>query len=264
MAITSQATVDGALIGDCRPHGHVTCKTHWPLMNDTAKYENPLQPQNHPRNEYSSELVVLIRNPVHAIPSYYNQIFEIKSQSKFHSKQAPMKYWKKFMTMPNNILFRMVDWIQFIRYWIDESFREGSYYDVAHFVPYEQVVDVSQGPGLMESMATTLSGQGAPVVQNASDITCLWTYIVQERKRMKRSTDADASRYRPPYLARHQHMFVGLLTSFIHELEEKYPPSIISSEKKHHHYHLLLTTELIPILKGYRDDIAADFEILQE
>ena len=96
------------------------------------------------------------------------------------------------------------------------------------------------------------------------DITCLWTYIVQERKRMKRSTDADANRYRPPYLARHQHMFVGLLTSFIHELEEKYPPSIISSEKKHHHYHLLLTTELIPILKGYRDDIAADFEILQE
>ena len=217
--ITGQPTVDGAFKGKC--HDAVTCKTHWPVMNAKNRFQNPV-----PAGNYSDSMILLVRNPRHALPSWYNQIWESRMGADFHSRQAPQKSWQRWSRRSSGVNLltkRIQQWKDMLEYWLDHVI-----YRVVLIVPYEQLTKESTGPDLLNQVGHVLDHEMIPV---SPDISCLWKYTVQERKEMKRSNHS----YEPSYTSEQQHQLLVTLT----EVMERFS-------------HL---DDLVQVLKGYVWDI---------
>jgi hypothetical protein len=217
--ITGQPTVDGGFKGVC--HDAVTCKTHWPVMNARNRFQNPV-----PAGNYSKSVILLIRNPRKAIPSWYNQIYEARVGADFHSRQAPERSWHRWSRRPkgvNLLTERIQQWKDMLEYWLEHS-----HYRVELIVPYEQLTKESSGPDLLNQVGHVLDHEMIPV---SPDISCLWKYTVQEKQEMKRSNHS----YEPSYTSEQQHQLLVTLT----EVMERFS-------------HL---DDLVQVLKRYVSDI---------
>ena len=175
-------------------------------------------------------VIVLIRNPAKAIPSWYNQIYETRVNAPFHSQQAPAKNWKRWSrTKYHQIEFRFKEWRDLILYWLESPF-----YTVDMFVPFEQMVNASTGPKLLGQVTTTLVRSKVSTVvdpTNADSIQCLWEDAVQNEAAMKRSSH----KYTPSYTSDHQQNMLMLLDDFILQVSYR--------------------KDLESLLKGYRQEI---------
>jgi hypothetical protein len=195
-SITGQPTVDGAFRNSC--HDAVTCKTHWPVMSARNRFQNPV-----PAGNYSYGMILLLRNPRHALPSWYNQIWESKVGAEFHSKQAPKKAWRRWSRKSSGINLlaeRMQQWKAMLEYWLEHPD-----YSVELIVPYEQLINENTGPDLLHQVGHVLDQEMIPV---SADISCLWKYTVQEKKNMKRNHHS----YEPSYTLEQQQQLLAVLT----------------------------------------------------
>jgi hypothetical protein len=217
--ITGQRTVDGAFKGKC--HDVVTCKTHWPVMNARNRFQNPV-----PAGNYSHGMILLVRNPSHALPSWYNQIWESSVGADFHSRQAPNRSWKRWSRRSggvNLLAERMQQWKDMLEYWLEHA-----NYRVELIVPYEQLINESTGPNLLHQVGHVLDLEMIPV---SPDISCLWKYTVQEKKEMKRNNHS----YEPSYTSEQQHQLLAVLTDVMERFS--------------------YLDDLVQVLKGYAWDI---------
>jgi hypothetical protein len=224
-SITGQATADGAFQGDC--HDAVTCKTHWPTMSG-GKFQDPKQ-SSFKQTKFGKSSILLLRNPRHALPSWYNQIYEVRVGADFHSKQAPQASWERWRgNKPKSYMLgnRMAQWKNLILYWVEHS-----QYHVDLIVPYEKLVKEATGPAILQKVADVLSNENVATVAKPADIPCLWKYTVQEKKSMKRSSH----KYEPAYTMRHQKQMLYMLDDVMDKVS-----------------HL---PELVLIIKGYRQDV---------
>lgn len=219
--ITGQSTVDGGFKGKC--HDAVTCKTHWPVMNARNRFQDPILPA---AGNYSESMILLVRNPRHALPSWYNQIWESRVGAEFHSQQAPKASWNRWSRRSkglNLLAERMDQWRDMMEYWLEHP-----HYRVELIVPYEQLTNESTGPDLLRQVGKALNKEMIPV---SPDISCLWKYTVQEKKEMKRSSHY----YENSYTSEQQDLLLVLVT----EVMERFA-------------HL---DDLVQVLKGYEWDI---------
>lgn len=242
--VTSQATIDGALIGECQPGKFVTCKTHWPTLNYTKRFQDPLPNSK----QFSSDVIMLLRNPINSIPSWYNQIYEERVKAEFHSTQAPESSWNRWIQLRSTLRERMALWKEMIVYWARIDQDPQAHYTVSHWIPYEKLVSNSTGPRILSDVGTTLKKQGAPV---SEDITCLWRYIVEERRGMKRGEH----KYVPLYLSEHKTIFLEELDSTIQAIKELGAKSSkkVSVNAKY--------ANLMRTLQSYRNDIDQSFHL---
>jgi hypothetical protein len=254
-SITGQPTAEGAYQGDC--HDAVTCKTHWPTMSG-GRFQDPMQSSSPPPSRSSSSLssaslskthygtssILLLRNPRHALPSWYNQVYETRVGAELHSQQAPQKSWERWrggtaaQSKSFKLEYRMEQWKDLILYWLALA-ENNDYYHVDLIVPYEKLVHESTGPSILQKVANVLSKEKVSTVAEAADIPCLWKYTVQEKKSMKRSSH----RYEPAYTWRHQQQMLGMLDEVMDKVS-----------------HL---PELVQIIKGYRQDVQHNMLIEQ-
>jgi hypothetical protein len=241
MAITSQPTVDGALLGECSKK-FVSCKTHWPTLNYTKRFQDPLLKFN----QYSPDVVVLLRHPMDAIPSWYNQIHEVRVKNEFHSTQAPESSWNRWIQLRSTLRERMALWKEMILYWLLIDQRARGHYHVSHWVPYEQLVSNITGPEILKRVGGTFKKAGSPV---SEDIECLWRYIVVDRRGMKRGHHT----YTPLYLQEHKAIFLQELDALLEVIGDlkAFKRKGINAEDR-----ILLNT-----LLGYRRDIEQNFHL---
>ena len=73
-----------------------TCKTHWPVIRRYRK----IQPQTMV-GRFHDKAIFLIRNPRHALPSYFNHEYEVKHKLKRHSQQGSEEEWRKYRDRMN-------------------------------------------------------------------------------------------------------------------------------------------------------------------
>ena len=237
--ITGQPTAEGAYQGDC--HDAVTCKTHWPTMSG-GKFQDPAMQSSSSsfrfKQPYGKSTILLLRNPRHALPSWYNQVYEVRVGAALHSKQAPQASWERWRgNKPKSYMLRnrMEQWKDLILYWI----RHHDYH-VDLIVPYEKLVHPTTGPAMLQKVANVLSQEKVSTIAEPADIPCLWKYTVQDKKSMKRSSH----KYEPAYTLRHQKQMLDMLDEVIDKVS-----------------HL---PELVQIIKGYRQDVQHNMLIEQE
>lgn len=64
----------------------VTVKTHYPQSNGVrVEFDGRIQ-----------RAFIVIRNPMHSIPSFFNHIYEVRNHLSVHSERAPVEDWIKW------------------------------------------------------------------------------------------------------------------------------------------------------------------------
>lgn len=195
---------------DCVSSKAVTCKTHWPLLPIHSPLDNP--------QDYNSNAILLIRNPIHAFPSRLNHLWEVQTATSAHTTQAPEKNWNRWIT--KNWKQQVKTYQELIHTWTTSgsSNSNSSFpYHVQLILPYEELTQKlsPRSENVTDTLATTrknITGGGGPaaakrlvkllqeqanarVVVGDESIACLWRHVVLDRPRKKRSDHA----YTPGY-----------------------------------------------------------------
>jgi hypothetical protein len=113
------------------PNEVVSVKTHYPQSNG----------REIPWKDMVDRAILLLRSPLHAIPSYHNYVYEYDNKLAPHSTRAPTEEWIKWRD--NNFEKELAAWETHLRYWVDKfGVKENSSTDDNNLliITYEDIV----------------------------------------------------------------------------------------------------------------------------
>ena len=153
----------------------VAVKTHYPYIDGRHEFEG-LDPLFH-------RAILTLRNPVHAIPSFFNQNYEMKHKLQSHTRRGPDKDWIAFRDggWTGTFQQKMGDWEAFVSYWLDK-YPPGDMY----ILSYEALSGDETGPAAAYDLAVYLerSVEGVNVASGEA-IGCIWSETVNYTKQQK-------------------------------------------------------------------------------
>ena len=243
---------------DCVSSKAATCKTHWPLL----PIHSPLE-QN--PQDYHSNAILLIRNPIHAFPSRLNHLWEVQTETSAHTTQAPEKAWNRWIQ--KNWKQQVKTYQALIQTWTSNTSFP---YRVQLVLAYEDLTSsttitgtgTGTGSTLMKlpsenATLTTASGAmaakrlvnllqeaNARVVIGDESIACLWRHVVLDRPTKKRSDHA----YTPGYTQ----VLKDRILAMIQSLMESLP--VLEKDQ----------ADLTQLLQRYSEDIQQNTRIITE
>jgi len=145
----------------------VTIKTHYPLPS-----EIPLEHEGEIRIkawEKFPRAIILLRNPLTAIPSYCSFSYELASELPNHSTRAPVEYWIRWRDEFFNA--QLEQWSVFVKYWMD-GFAPNN----RTIVSFERLISPDTGPIDSYRIQNFLKfGTG---INPAEKIPCIWNKVV--------------------------------------------------------------------------------------
>lgn len=192
----------GLFAGDFYNHecweNAATCKTHWP----TLQIENPEEPREQVKRMYH-RYVALVRNPMNALPSYFNYVWEYNNGLRDHSIQGDEQEWRIYRD--SRIVDQLDAWKQLFIAWDQQP------YELAFYLPFEQLIDSVQGPKMLRRLVDEFRSAGFEVAPD-EDISCLWYRVVKEGevKQGKYSTKR-THKYMPGYTKEQKQMILNVL-----------------------------------------------------
>jgi hypothetical protein len=146
----------------------VSIKTHYPSSEGTL-FDGA---DNIPR------AILLIRNPLHSIPSYFNFLYEYENNLPGHSTKAPLEEWVKWR---NANLDRQIQvWRRHTEYWMDT-------YDKSNRLVTSYEGMTSDDLGAVEAMkiAEFLNRSEGVNLVPPEDVPCVWHTVVKYKKRRR-------------------------------------------------------------------------------
>eukprot|EP00574_Skeletonema_japonicum_P013067 CAMPEP_0201715574 /NCGR_PEP_ID=MMETSP0593-20130828/1709_1 /ASSEMBLY_ACC=CAM_ASM_000672 /TAXON_ID=267983 /ORGANISM="Skeletonema japonicum, Strain CCMP2506" /LENGTH=337 /DNA_ID=CAMNT_0048205097 /DNA_START=102 /DNA_END=1112 /DNA_ORIENTATION=+ len=138
----------------------VSVKTHYPNRNGISLEEFD--------DDFHGALLV-IRNPIKAIPSFFNFWYERINHLENHSVRAPTEEWIAFRDA--NLEIQLQSWAHHMDYWLKKYSKERSKLLV---LPYEYLIDNKRGPDTALKLATFLDSAKGVNVANPEDVACVW------------------------------------------------------------------------------------------
>jgi len=164
----------------------VVVKTHQPGKIGVLRWKN------------ATRAIIIIRDPLNAIPSACNAKWEIHSQTLMHSEQTPVEKWIYWRDLHFDNQLAM--WRKIITFWLDRI-KDSQKRLV---VIYEDLVDQEKGPFIAEEIMTFL---GHGIIPSAK-VPCIWRKVVKgSAKKIHRPR-----RYTPSYLNEQFDALIGNLT----------------------------------------------------
>jgi len=148
----------------------VAAKTHYPFIRDTMFEE--LDPK------YFHRAMLILRNPVHAIPSYFNAQYEELNHLSTHTVRAPNEEWVKYRDA--DFASRLLKYEQHAIYWMEKYYYSSSDHGRNNllFLSYEALTDGTFGPNVAGQIADFLrQGEGVNVIEPES-VPCIWQTVV--------------------------------------------------------------------------------------
>lgn len=162
-AITGLVTGD-----DFQINGHdnmVSIKTHYPSHEGREV----------PGAENIPRAILLLRHPLHSIPSYYNYLYEMENHLENHSTRAPLEAWIAWRDA--NFDRQLQVWKKHTEYWMDH------YSPVNRLVvSYERMTSDDNGPVEATRVAEFLSRSEGVTTRPPEEIPCIWFKVVQYKK----------------------------------------------------------------------------------
>jgi len=168
-------------------YDHITIKTHYPARQKQVD-----------GNRLMHRVIILIRNPINALPSHYNYLYEKEHDLPDHTAQAPAGDWIKWRDQ--HFKEELVLWKEHLIHWMTE-------YQSEHrlVISYERLVNAKMGPIETTRIANFLGRtEGVNVVSPAS-IPCVWDRVVnyqrvdidEDGKIVQNNTEVEARKLRP-------------------------------------------------------------------
>jgi hypothetical protein len=211
-----------------------TCKTHWPVHKQLGPMENITNNNN--ASGYHSHTILLLRNPIQALPSRLNHLWETSKQVGYHVRQAPEKVWNKWNA--RNLQKQLKQYADILKAWTQQLPSE--YYSVALFVPYEGLTNQKKdGLIWVQRFAMVLQEAKVRVPTTTDSLECLWKRAIWERPQRKRAEHA----YVPGFTVKQQQRILQTIQDLMNEFENSVPA-------------------LYEILQGYNQSIAQDARII--
>lgn len=134
---------------------------------------------HHPHNKgrklpWANEIkraFVLIRNPMKAIPSYHNFLYEFQNKLGNHSTRAPVAEWIKWR---DRLFFAELKvWKNHMEFWLDNYAPKDRI-----IVPYEHLTHPKEGP-IVTAELNEFLGEGPGVTPIPQDsVPCVWGTVV--------------------------------------------------------------------------------------
>jgi len=139
----------------------VTLKTHWPHEAGRKL----------PWSDEIERAFVIVRNPMYAIPSYHNFIFEYENDLPTHTQRADIDSWIKWRDLSFDKEIR--SWKNHLEFYMDNFSSSNRI-----IVPYEDLTDKIEGPNVTKELNTFLgAGPGVTPIDNDS-VPCVWGSVV--------------------------------------------------------------------------------------
>jgi len=145
-------------------YDHITIKTHYPARKHQIEGSRLMQ-----------RAIVLIRNPLHSIPSYHNYLYERDHKIPDHTTKAPVDAWIKWRD--EHFDEEIVSWKDHLVYW-----TVGYVQDDKLIVSYERLVDNKMGPIETIRIANFLGRSDGIDVVPPSHIPCVWDKVVNYKR----------------------------------------------------------------------------------
>eukprot|EP00558_Chaetoceros_sp_UNC1202_P002303 CAMPEP_0197234784 /NCGR_PEP_ID=MMETSP1429-20130617/2440_1 /TAXON_ID=49237 /ORGANISM="Chaetoceros sp., Strain UNC1202" /LENGTH=544 /DNA_ID=CAMNT_0042693271 /DNA_START=258 /DNA_END=1892 /DNA_ORIENTATION=+ len=166
-AITGMMTSDDAVdTNDLSKQGLViSIKSHYPAHGSNEDLFKPFF--NVDRS------VLLLRNPMNAMPSFLSYLYERSNNLENHSTRAPLEYWLDWRD--KNFDEELRSWVQHTLFWMDHNKKENTL-----VMSYEDLIDRGTGPVELARLGKFLEEtSGQPLAQQPQDIPCVWDFVVE-------------------------------------------------------------------------------------
>lgn len=212
--------VTGIMTGDDFDHNGlaskgqvITIKTHYPSQieeEDFEVYRNTIK-----------RSILLLRNPMYAIPSLCNFKYEVDNNLPGHSTRAPLENWLKWRD--SNLTKELQNWVDHVQYWMNQY-----PYERRLIVTYENFIDEQYGAKELLRLAQYLNKDSNGQIRNvlrqpSEEYPCIWRHVVQRRadegtlrNSMRRTSKNDAAR---PYTSSQIQMIKNELSN----LQKQWP-----------------------------------------
>jgi len=140
----------------------IALKTHYPVRN------HPVE-----GGRLMHRVILQLRNPIHAIPSYHNFLYEEEHKLPNHTVRAPKEAWIKWRDLSFDV--EIQNWRKQVMYWMDNYTKMGD----RLIISYERLIDSKMGPVETSRIANFLERtEGVEIVSSSSKLPCIWDKVV--------------------------------------------------------------------------------------
>jgi len=148
----------------------VTVKTHYPHhAGQLVEWDDEI-----------NRALVVIRNPMAAIPSFFNHIYEMKNHLPVHSERAPVADWIEWRDrLAKQQITKFGD---FVDYWM-ERFDKSSKDRI--FISYEVLTDDNAGPDETIRINNFLGQMEGVNPIETEAVPCIWRTVIKYKQQLE-------------------------------------------------------------------------------
>lgn len=157
----------------------VTVKTHYPHnAGQLVTWDDEIK-----------RALVIIRNPMAAIPSFFNHIYEMQNNLPVHSQRAPVADWIEWRD--RLAMDQITKFGKFVDYWME---RFDSFNGDRIFISYEVLTDDNDGPAEAVRINNFLAqSEGVDPIATES-VPCIWRTVVKYKQELASDEDLSPKR----------------------------------------------------------------------
>lgn len=145
-------------------YDHVAIKTHYPSRQHQIEGDRLMQ-----------RVILLLRSPMHSIPSYHNYLYEKDHNIPDHTTRAPESAWIKWRD--EHFDQEIVTWKKHLQYWMSEFKSKDRL-----VISYERLVNHKTGPIESSRIANFLGRNEGITVVPPAQIPCVWDKVVNYKR----------------------------------------------------------------------------------
>jgi len=199
--------------------------------------------------------VLLLRNPVDAIPSLCNFEYEQKNKLPGHSTRTPLHEWQSWRE--KNFAKQLQIWVDTITYWMKTYST-----DRRLIIPFEHLTDNKWGPVELQRLGRFLDEskiEKIPLAPQVQDYTCVWRHIVKDAesedpKARQNSLRKKGNQHSKFYTSTQ----VKMMRNELRKIREKWPDELgpIMNEYLHTINRVVPEENMVPrLLKFYKPSL---------
>jgi len=165
--------ITGIMTGDDYNHNGlvskgqvVGIKTHYPS-------ECCCDPDSFAPLLHVDQSVLLLRNPMNALPSYHNFYHEMKNKLANHSTRAPVEVWIAWRD--EKFEEHLATWLHVVKFWMKHHTKEHRI-----IITYESLIQRETGPTELLRLGKFVM-RGEELASPEEDVPCVWDYTVNTR-----------------------------------------------------------------------------------
>ena len=175
----------------------VAVKTHYPSHSTEDVFRQS-------KLEGISRAILVLRNPMHALPAYFRFVYYVEQKNERASKaeQPPEEAWRAWLN--NNFKSEVKLWVDHVRWWMANFTREN-----LHLLPYEYLSSPERGSDELQKVGHFLASVDPVVASHLLEpekFCCVWETMVDRAE-----ITASRERKKAVYMEGHLEAFIQAL-----------------------------------------------------